>query len=416
MFRRSALIATIQIALATSAVAGVASVFMRQSSMAGRTAATALVVLVGAMCLLPLGRPSSDGRISALEIFWTGFIGIGALLTLGLIWSVMPTTALRDLLLMADLAWVGYGVPTAMVLVTALRRRATPSRVAYPASSRVAVFGAGTVFLAAVAIQLLMDWLSPSRTNFAPPAFSVSLPVVVLISANLASFQTPRVMGRAGSTDRIIGVVGVIACIVAWVGWMWIVVLETQLLQTVTSFTPPLHHTLNSGSIGPTVGFTGVAISGALWCALRAARFRGWSSAIPGIAAGLTLALAGIVTLAVTEQGLPDPIRRVAIALAIMDATALLTAVLVLRSSRSSSNTEDFLKPIDGLPMKCPRCSAPRVAPIGESACALCGLVLLLAVRDDRCPACRYDLRGNAEPRCPECGRLRQLPTTPTAD
>jgi predicted amidophosphoribosyltransferase len=50
------------------------------------------------------------------------------------------------------------------------------------------------------------------------------------------------------------------------------------------------------------------------------------------------------------------------------------------------------------------------VAQLGESACASCGLVLLLAVRDDLCPACKYDLRGQANGPCPECGRLRQMP------
>jgi hypothetical protein len=37
-------------------------------------------------------------------------------------------------------------------------------------------------------------------------------------------------------------------------------------------------------------------------------------------------------------------------------------------------------------------------------------LVLLLAVRDDVCPACKYDLRGQMHGPCPECGRLRQMP------
>jgi hypothetical protein len=98
-----------------------------------------------------------------------------------------------------------------------------------------------------------------------------------------------------------------------------------------------------------------------------------------------------------------------------MDASALVTVVLVLRARRSGPDTDDFLKPIEGLPLKCPRCSAPRMATLGESACASCGLVLLLAVRDDQCPACRYDLRGNSQTCCPECGRLRQLPDSATA-
>jgi hypothetical protein len=415
MFRRSALIGTIQVALATSAVAGVASVFMQQSMMAGRTAGSALVVLVGAMCLLPLSRPSGDGRISALEVLWSGFICIGAALTLGVIWSILPTKALRDLLLIIDLCWIGYGVPTSLVLLPALRRRSTPSGNAYPASSRIAVIGAGTCFLAAVSTHVTMEWVGSNHTEFVPLAFLISILAMVLTAANLVSFRVPRATGRAGSIDRVVGTIGAIACAMGWAGWMCIAVITTNLLEPASRGSLPARPHLIAGYLPPSLGLTGVAISGALWCALRAVRFRGWASVMPAITAGLTLMLAGILTLAAAEQGLQDTLRRTAIAIGILDATALVTVVLVLRARRSSPDTEDFVKHIDGLPMKCPRCSAPRVAPLGESACASCGLVLMLAVRDDRCPACRYDLRGNAEPRCPECGRIRQLPGDPVA-
>ena len=413
MFRRSALIGTIQVALATSAVAGVASVFMRQGSMAGRTAGTALVVLLGAICLMPLSRPSGDGRTSALEILWSGFVCIGAALTMGVIWSVMPAGTPRDLLLTIDLAWIGYGVPTSMVLMPVLRRRATPSRISYPASSRVAVLGAGACFLAAVSTHVTMEWVGSNRTEFVPLAFLISILAMVLTAANLVSFRVPRAADRAGSIDRVVGTIGAIACTMGWAGWMCIAVITTNLLEPSSSGWLPARPHLIAGYLPPSLGLTGVALSGALWCALRAVRFRGWASAMPAITAGLTLTLAGILTLAAAEQGLQDTLRRIAIAIGILDATALVTVVLVLRARRSSPDTEDFVKHIDGLPLKCPRCSAPRLATLGESACASCGLVLLLAVRDDQCPACRYDLRGNAEPRCPECGRLRQLPGDP---
>ncbi|MFZ4722485.1 MAG: hypothetical protein ACOYMI_04975 [Phycisphaerales bacterium] len=415
MFRRSALIATIQVALATSAVAGVASVFMRQGSMAGRTAGTALVVLLGAICLMPLSRPSSDGRTSALEILWSGFVCIGAVLTVGLIWPVMPAGTPRDLLLATDLAWIGYGVPTSMVLMPALRRRATPSRISYPASSRVVVIGAGICFLAAVSAHVTMEWNGSTRTEFVPFAFVISTLALVLAAANLVSFRIPRPMDRAGSIDRVVGTIGVLASAMGWAGWMCIATLSTNLLEPLGSGSMPARPHLISSFMPPSVGLTGLSISGALWCSLRAVGFRGWWAALPGIATGLTLLLCGLLTFASIEQGLPDFLQRTVIALGIMDASALVTVVLVLRARRSGPDTDDFLKPIEGLPLKCPRCSAPRMATLGESACASCGLVLLLAVRDDQCPACRYDLRGNSQTCCPECGRLRQLPDSATA-
>lgn len=410
MVRRSVLIATIQLALATSAVAGVASVFMQRGSLAGRTAWTALAVLIASVCLLPLSRPASDGRISALEVVWAGFIGIGAALTLGLIWNVAPLGPARDLLSATMLSWIGYGIPTAMVLLPALRRRATPSAVSYPASSRLAVLGAGACFLIAVGLQVAMEHAGSNRTEFVPFGFVISILSVVLASANLVSFRHPRLMDRAGRIDRIAGTLGVVATLGGWGTWMSVAVLSTNLLDVASVGSQPAREALMQRFLTPAVACTGLAISGALWCALRAVRFRGWSVVLPPATTAITIALTGLLTVASIHNGLPDVATRITIALAIIDASALVTVVLVLRARRSSPDTEDFIQPIEGVPMKCPRCSAPRVATLGESACGSCGLVLLLAVRDDLCPACRYDLRGQSDGPCPECGRLRQMP------
>jgi len=409
------LIATIQLALATSAVAGVASVFMQRGSMAGRTAWTALVVLIASVCLLPLSRPSTDGRVSALEILWSGFIGVGAALTLGLIWNAAPIGAARNLLLATTLSWTGFGIPTAMVLLPALRRRATPTAVSYPASSRVSVFGAGASFLIAVGAMVAMEQAGSNRTEFVPFGFIISILSVVLAAANLVSFRLPRPQDRAGTIDRLAGTLGVLATLGAWATWMAVAALATNLLEPPNAGSQPAREALMQRFLTPAVACTGVSISGALWCSLRAVRFRGWSAALPPATTALTLALTGLLTAASIHNDLPDLAMRITIALGIIDASALVTVVLVLRARRSSPDTEDFVKPIDGLPMKCPRCSAPRVAQLGESACGSCGLVLLLAVRDDLCPACRYDLRGQAGGPCPECGRVRQMPALATA-
>lgn len=419
MLRRSALIATIQIALATSAVAGVASVFMRQGSMAGRTAGTALVVLLGSLCLLPLSRPSTDGRTSPLEILWGGFVCIGAALTMAVIWSLAPAGAARDLLFTTTLAWIGYGVPTSLVLLPALRRRATPSAITYPASSRTSVLGAGICFLAAVVVQVSMEQSGNRHADFVPMAFVVSILSVVLAAANLVSFRVPRPRDRSGTVDRLAASLGVLATLGAWIAWMLIALVNTKVIDPAELFAAPVDRDeLLQRCLTLATCTTGLSISGALWCALRAVRFRGWAATLPPVTATLTLALSALLTVAALRGALPDFAMRITVALAIVDASALLTVVLVLRARRSSPDTEDFVRPIEGLPMKCPRCAAPRVAPLGESACASCGLVLLLSVRDDRCPACRYDLRGQAEGPCPECGRIRQTPgsaSTPVA-
>ncbi|MFM7810123.1 MAG: hypothetical protein ACKPEA_19675, partial [Planctomycetota bacterium] len=133
---------------------------------------------------------------------------------------------------------------------------------------------------------------------------------------------------------------------------------------------------------------------------------------LPGTVA-LTLSLGTLLTLAPHEwmHVLPNEIaERAIMALAILEAAMLLAAGLVWRARHAESAGSTGTDPIATMRLDCPRCGVTRDATRGESACRQCGLAVLLDFRDDRCPACAYDLRGRPAGSCPECGRARQMP------
>jgi hypothetical protein len=53
----------------------------------------------------------------------------------------------------------------------------------------------------------------------------------------------------------------------------------------------------------------------------------------------------------------------------------------------------------------CPRCSARQTAPVGDSPCTGCRLILSVRVSEPHCSACGYCLFDLKEDRCPECGQ-----------
>jgi len=52
----------------------------------------------------------------------------------------------------------------------------------------------------------------------------------------------------------------------------------------------------------------------------------------------------------------------------------------------------------------CPRCQTRQAAPVGDSPCVGCRLLLSVRVGEPRCAACGYSLIDLKSDRCPECG------------
>jgi hypothetical protein len=54
--------------------------------------------------------------------------------------------------------------------------------------------------------------------------------------------------------------------------------------------------------------------------------------------------------------------------------------------------------------LSCPRCGKEQSAPLGSSACAGCRLRFVVRVQLPICPSCQYDLSDVRGENCPECG------------
>jgi hypothetical protein len=59
----------------------------------------------------------------------------------------------------------------------------------------------------------------------------------------------------------------------------------------------------------------------------------------------------------------------------------------------------------DSVRLSCPRCGKSQQAPVGESPCAGCRLLLSVRVSEPRCASCGYSLLDLKDDRCPECGQ-----------
>lgn len=404
------------LSLLVAAVVGVASVLLEFTALSMQLIASALTLVTASALLLPLGRPASDARPSLAATVWFVFIAAGASLVMANVWTV-TRSSMPGTLQILTLAWLGYGFPTSFVLLAALRRSRAAARVRHVATARTAVIGACLAFGAAVPLQVstALGGGSIDRASFVPVAFCVVLSGVVVAAGTLASFRRPADAGRAAAFNRAVGVCGFVAALVASAAWTAIVGDESRIWRV-----PMLHEgdELVRMQLAALVMTSGFAISVAMWCPLSNLGFRDWARALPAAATSLTLALAGTLAFAVAARGTSigeDPLLgRGLAALAILDACVLLSIAVLLRARRAVAPTEDSMRAMIGLEMKCPRCATPRFAGVGESACPECRLVLLLGFRDDFCPTCRYDLRATGDAACPECGRPRQVPATAT--
>jgi len=78
--------------------------------------------------------------------------------------------------------------------------------------------------------------------------------------------------------------------------------------------------------------------------------------------------------------------------------------VILHRLNRRPAGVSAAVSEIAVVQIVCPHCARKQAVPVGDSACAGCGLLFSLKVSEPRCVQCEYpllDLRGDV---CPECG------------
>jgi hypothetical protein len=120
-----------------------------------------------------------------------------------------------------------------------------------------------------------------------------------------------------------------------------------------------------------------------------------------GAAAGITVSALSERTLswAVFDQ----TIGRFTAAAGILAACGTLATVARQRLSRRFV-VDAAGSSFDSVRLACPRCGRAQLAPVGESPCVGCRLLLSVRVSEPRCASCGYSLLDLRDDRCPECG------------
>lgn len=400
-------------ALALAALFGVAAVFVDGLLPAGRLLGTSLTIAIASGMLLPVSATNAARRFSALAVTWTCYVGIGALLVTVAIWHRGPIGMGWGMELPA-VAWVGYGLGSILVAVSPLTRWHTGMDRAYRLAESIALWGSASAFALALMLQLSLG--TGTGSEFPPAAYFIALGATVVAAICAIGLRSspsrPRrdeVMPGAG--DRTLGAIGIGATAVSALLWLW---LAFESIRPFGGEPTEAPWTANQHAAAATAAGT-VALCAALWLMLGIFPFKGLSRILRHLTVICTACVGAIV--AAEQAGLVWSVwrdfmlSRLLAALVIVDACALLAAVVILRIGKSSGAGSDRMRPVSTARLTCPRCQRPHLATRGESACGECQLVVLLEFRDDVCPGCGYDLRALPEgSSCPECGRLRQVP------
>ena len=399
MSTRSAVLKIMLVAIALTAVIGIAAVFT-QSTVAWRLLATSVVVIFATCAMLPVVSSERDARLDALAWTCMSYVGFGAALIIGLVWA--DGFFIGGPLEEATWSWFGAGVPALAIALPALKRRRRDDTSLQFAES-IAIWGAGGVFLATILTALA------SRLGFrAGEVAAIFLPITACASCaaiglRQAASRSLDAPAAASTTERRIARIGLGASLLASaVGVLFLLYEQvTQLPIAFGGWEPFIIAITLLGGIAAAAGASNLlALS-------RATGFFRW---LRHIAAATIFALAIVISVEIAVPSTPWFVERLLWSLVIVAGSSLLAGVIAMRVTRAKPVAAD---PIDQLTWRCPRCETLATIPLGEHACIRCGLAVILTLRDDRCPACAYDLHAlpASTKCCPECGRERQLPS-----
>jgi hypothetical protein len=102
-----------------------------------------------------------------------------------------------------------------------------------------------------------------------------------------------------------------------------------------------------------------------------------------------------------------DLVARIGGAAAIIGGCGSL-ALLVLAKLNRRVDLQPEALDLKEMTIICPVCRKKQTVPLGDSACAGCGLKFQISVQEPRCPSCDYLLLMIQSDRCPECGASTQ--------
>ena len=370
-----------------------------------RLVGTALIVAIQIGLATQFLPSEASARTDLLQRTLIGHIALGGSLIIASLW--LRQTIVRDVLMM----WIFAGNASLIVAQFALRHRRTAER-ALARAEGVAIIGAFGSFGLGVVTALL-----PAPFNI-ESALSLSFTLLagtIMLAMCAFGLRTP-------STDRLsplptrtwidttVATVGSAAA----VGWITLGLLGIAEILWVGFGVPAAPQRALSGFWTFAYACTSVSVPCGVACVLGTSRVTGPLAWIGRVAIACTAALGALNAYIAIDSFRSTGdwgaifTGRVNGALAVSSMAAVIASLIVMRFHRGRS-IEDG--PIEHFDWCCPRCAVKSQIEPGNHTCATCGLFVSIALRDDRCPKCGYDLHAHAldARNCPECGRARQV-------
>ena len=308
--------------------------------------------------------------------------------------------------------WMMVGVPTLTFTVIGLRSRRREDR-SLQLAERIAIFGGYATMLLAIGTGLAGIG---SGTEESILIGFTSLAGAIVAACSAIGRRTPSAdrftpTPPAAPIDRALGSAGIVA------GAAWTVLGTIAILDRANNWAPGFGRQ-TSQVMPAAVICLAVALPCAIWCGLGLSRVTGLARYLRHASAGTAIALGVVVSYATAAtvwagvESMDDAVGRLIGALVVMGLASLVAGLVMMRLSMGKRLASE---PIESIDWTCPRCATRATIGTGEHRCTGCGLAVRIEFRDDRCPACAYDLRGQPAdaPACPECGRARQMPGQP---
>ena len=398
MLTRKLFLRVVLVGVALSAALGVFAIFA-QSTLAGQLVGSAVTIVVACAFIVPVTPREAGERVDPIAVLYIAYFVVAAVLILALTWDFPLLRSLDE----AVLLWVFLGIPAMLLVVAALRSRLA-ANPPLPASEGIAAWGAA----GALGVSMFLNATATGALDREGVyAFGYILLAAVLAASLAATALRAPAKNPLSAPPNPLPIERRLA-------WM---AFALALLASLVSY----------GAIASRAGFSGdvsewpialllatFAIPIAIWNYFGLAHANLALLSIRISATATTFIAGACATYAAwLEAGSSgasvDFAVRATLAATIVAIASILAGLVALRIARTRAATAD---PVTQLEWKCPRCrTAARAAP-GEHCCERCGLTTIIAFRDDRCPACGYDLRGlpAGSCNCPECGRARQMP------
>ena len=402
---RSIFLRLMLVALGLSALLAIVSIYA-SGDIAWRLLTSTILLAVTCGLMLPVAPRDAGTGVDLLQRTVLGFLGISLAVCLNGVWDFVGGRFGEQL------AWVWFviGVPSLAVCTMGMRSRRSEDR-SMALAERVAIAGA-FIAVGAALLAIAVDQTNPEVALiigfiFIAGAIGAAGSAIGRRRPSTERFAPPP---NATRLDRALATIGLSA------GIAWCLLASMAYLAGVRAWQPGV-----VGSMHPLWPFANACISVAtpcaIWCGIGLSRVRGPLRFLRHGAALTTLALGILVTYTATMAArdmhfiLPDALERLMNALVVISLVSFIAALIMMRLNRGRAVAAD---PIESIEWACPRCTARTRIGMGEHSCANCGLAVIVALRDDRCPACAYDLRGQpaGANACPECGRARQMPAT----